>query len=175
MSNNNILALDGEAIQIKNPQISLEETIAEEDQSGQSSYTTASEQGQKAKTLNVSGVIEYANAQSLTRLFELAGQRTENGTKKVYRIANNLAQAVKFRQGVFSGKISATPDAKFLAWNVSFTLTERFSVPEKKESIANSSNSTDSELIIDDDSAEQEPELDAIAQNVLKPINDALP
>ncbi|WP_392551247.1 hypothetical protein RHO14_07050 [Orbus wheelerorum] len=171
MSSTNVLALDGEAIQIKNPQIVLKETIAEEDQSGQSSSTTASEQGQKAKVLSVSGVIEYTSVACLTRLFELAGQRTESGAKKVYRIANSLALAVKFRQGVFSGEISATPDSKFLAWNVSFTLKERFSVPEKKEAIKQSDSG---ELIIDDDKADDKADLNGFEENMLNKIDKAL-
>lgn len=171
--NNYILALDGEAIQLHNPQVSLEQQLLEDDQSGQSSSTTASEQGLKAKKLNISGVIKYSNVAHLTRLFELATQRTGAGKKKVYRIANSLAQAVKFRQGVFSGGIKAVPDSKFMAWNVTFTLTERFSVPEMREL---NKLQTDTALVIDDDeiSNKESENLTSFEENILKPIDKAL-
>jgi hypothetical protein len=169
--NNYILSLDGEAIKIQNPLITLDQQLLDEDQSGQSSSTTASEQGQKAKNLNVSGVIKYSDQANLTRLFELATQRTESGQKKVYRIANSTAQAVKFRQGVFSGKVSASQNDKFMAWNVSFTLTERFSVPEKREA---NEIKPQKPLVIDDEIKDEDQELSAFEENFLKPADEIL-
>lgn len=171
-SSNYILALNGEAILLKNPSVSIEDNIEEEDQSGQSSNTTASEQGQKAKILNVSGLIEYASVDVLTHLFTLASARDESGRKKCYRVANQLAQAVKFREAVFFGKINAQQDPKFMAWNISFSLKERFSVAEKRESIEQPVNN---ELVIADDvvPTEKEENLSGFEQ-ALKSVDNKL-
>lgn len=174
MMNNYILTLDGEAIKIHNPVITLEQQLAEEDMSGQSSTTTASEQGQKAKTLNVSGLIKYSDVANLTRLFELAGKYTSAGSKHIYRVANSTAQAVKLRQCVFTGKINATQDSRLMAWNISFSLKERFSVPEKRETIE---QQPEKALVIDDDEINnnESESLSYFEENILKVANDTLP
>lgn len=133
---NIVLALDGESIILKNPEISAEYDLPDEDQSGQSSSTNSSEKGIKPKKLNISGLIEYSTPDRLSRLIELSYQTESGGAKKLYRVANATANVINLREAVFSGKISVSPHSSLLAWQVSFTLSERKSVPEKREARA---------------------------------------
>ena len=133
---NIVLALDGESIILKNPEISAEYDLPEEDQSGQSSSTNSSEKGVKPKKLNISGLIEYSTPDRLSRLIELSYQTESGGAKKLYRVANATANVINLREAVFSGKVSVSPHSSLLAWQVSFTLSERKSVPEKREARA---------------------------------------
>ncbi|WP_370550898.1 hypothetical protein NMD63_06780 [Edwardsiella tarda] len=126
-----VLALDGESILLQNINISVTLRLPDKDMSGQASSTDSAEQGDKAKELRVSGIISFANEQHLTRIFQLAEARDANGAKKCYRIANATAAAVNMRQGVFSGGIDATEQRDTMAWQVTFTLREKMSVPEK--------------------------------------------
>lgn len=130
---NIVLALDGESIILKNPEISAEYDLPEEDQSGQSSSTNSSEKGIKPKKLNINGLIEYSTPDRLSRLIELSYQTESGGAKKLYRVANATANVINLREAVFSGKVSVSPHSSLLAWQVSFTLSERKSVPEKRE------------------------------------------
>lgn len=133
---NIVLALDGESIILKNPSISAEYDLPEEDQSGQSSSTNSSEKGIKPKKLSVNGLIEYSTPDRLSRLIELSYQTEKGGAKKLYRVANATANVINLREAVFSGKVSVSPHSTLLAWQVSFTLSERKSVPEKREARA---------------------------------------
>ena len=133
---NIVLALDGESIILKNPSISAEYDLPEEDQSGQSSSTNSSEKGIKPKKLNVNGLIEYSTPDRLSRLIELSYQTENGGAKKLYRVANATANVINLREAVFSGKVSVSPHSTLLAWQISFTLSERKSVPEKREARA---------------------------------------
>ncbi|WP_438334666.1 hypothetical protein [Edwardsiella tarda] len=134
-----VLALDGESILLQNINISVTLRLPDKDMSGQASSTTSAEQGDKAKELRVSGIIRFADERHLTRIFQLAEARDANGAKKCYRIANATAAAVNMRQGVFSGAIDATEQRDTMAWQITFTLHEKMSVPEK---VAARSNTT---------------------------------
>ena len=177
---NIVLALDGESIILKNPEISAEYDLPEEDQSGQSSSTNSSEKGIKPKKLNISGLIEYSTPDRLNRLIELSYQTESGGAKKLYRVANATANVINLREAVFSGKISVSPHSSLLAWQVSFTLSERKSVPEKREAraqkraIENGDESVGA--IIEDVPSEQEEKgsLTWFEENVLAKANDAL-
>lgn len=127
------LALNGELIQLKNCKISLQQNLADNDQSGQTSATLTAEQGDKSKELMVSGLIPFSDAQKLSRLFELATAKDGVGNRVIYRVGCELASAVKIRQAKFFGQVSAPEHQSLLAWNVSFSLREYLSVPEVAE------------------------------------------
>lgn len=177
---NIVLALDGESIILKNPEISAEYDLPEEDQSGQSSSTNSSEKGIKPKKLSVSGLIEYSTPDRLSRLIELSYQTESGGAKKLYRVANATANVINLREAVFSGKVSVSPHSSLLAWQVSFTLSERKSVPEKREARAQQRAIENGEesvgAIIEDVPAEQDEknELTLFESNVLAKVNDIL-
>lgn len=177
---NIVLALDGESIILKNPAISAEYDLPDEDQSGQSSSTNSSEKGIKPKKLNISGLIEYSTPDRLSRLIELSYQTEGGGAKKLYRIANATANVINLREGVFSGKISIAPHSSLLAWQISFTLSERKSVPEKREARAQQRAQENGEQTVDavgeempEETAEKE-ERSWFEENILAPVNDAL-
>ncbi len=126
-----VLALDGEAILLRNITVSATMQLPDKDMSGQSTSTTSAQQGNKAKELRVSGIIDFNDDAILTRIFQLAEATESNGAKKTYRIANATAKAINMRQGVFSGGIDATEQQGKMHWQVTFTLREKLSVPEK--------------------------------------------
>lgn len=126
------LALDGEAILLSNILITLSMAIQDKDQSGQASSTSKSEQGTKGKELRVSGLIPYTNPAMLTRIYSLAEAKNGDGSKKRYRVAHSLAQAVKFREAIFTTGVDAVEQTNAMAWLVNFTLAEYSSVAERK-------------------------------------------
>ncbi|MDX6913941.1 hypothetical protein R9X49_02295 [Pectobacterium carotovorum] len=127
-----VLALDGEAILLKNILVSPSMQIQDKDQSGQASSTANAEQGIKGKELKVSGLIPFAEKTQLTRLFALAEAKSADSSMKRYRVANEVAHAIKFREATFSGAVDAAPQTDKMAWLVNFTLKEFFSVAERK-------------------------------------------
>ncbi|MBZ8903131.1 hypothetical protein H5U51_25125 [Escherichia coli] len=179
MSQTALLALDGEGIFMQNMVISPSMQFQEKDQSGQTSSTANAEQGIKAKELRVTGMITFDNERALQRIFQLASATTGDGALKVYRIANATAAAINFREGTFSGQIDAQQQTDRLAWQVSFTLRERRSVPEKRQAraaLASSRKQTPQTPGAKGKTvADETPEkMTWFEEKVLKPVNDAL-
>ncbi|NHB87199.1 hypothetical protein [Photorhabdus tasmaniensis] len=127
-----VLALNGEAILMKNIIVTPSMQIQDKDQSGQASSTATAEQGIKSKELRVSGLIPFTDKTQLTRLFAIAEAREANGNMKRYRVAHEVAQAIKFREATFSGNIDAAQQTDKMAWLVNFTLKEYNSVAERR-------------------------------------------
>lgn len=177
---NIVLALDGESIILKNPSVSAEYDLPEEDQSGQSSSTNSSEKGIKPKKLSVNGLIEYSTPDRLSRLIELSYQTEKGGAKKLYRVANATANVINLREAVFSGKVSVSPHSTLLAWQVGFTLSERKSVPEKRETRARERAQENGDETVDavseemPDENEEKEERSWFEENILAPMNDIL-
>lgn len=169
------LALNGEPVPLKNMKVTISMKLPDKDQSGQSSSTTASEQGTKAKEMRVAGTIPFTDPSSLRRIFQLAGATGSDGTKQVYRVAHITARAVNFREAVFTGSVDAPEDDGRQAWAVTFTLREQVSVAEKKEQRANgkavSKKQTPGGSQDAQESAEQLSWFESV---VLKPINTGL-
>ncbi|EIV0805801.1 DNA-binding protein [Salmonella enterica] len=126
-----LLALNGQAIPLQRLSVSVKLNIRDKDASGQSSSTATSEQGVKAKELQVSGLIPFNQPESMTLIFRLAEAKGSNGAQQVYRIGNLDARAVNMQQGIFSGAVGATPEQGLMAWKVDFTLKEKLSSAEK--------------------------------------------
>lgn len=127
------LTLNGETVKMMGLKIEAVLPFKDKDQSGQTSGTQKSEGGIKAKELNVSGLIPFGNSAYLTHLFSLAEAVDSGGKQVVYRVSNLTASAINLRQATFTGRLSAPESDTLRAWNVSFTLREYSSVPEKKE------------------------------------------
>lgn len=179
MSQTALLALDGEGIALQNMLISPSMQFQEKDQSGQTSSTANSEQGIKAKELRVSGLLPFDDEAILQRLFQLASATAASGALKTYRVANATATAINFREATFTGQIDAVPQEDRLAWQISFTLREKGSVPEKRQ--ARKGNATASTKQTGtggagSSTAADEPadKLSWFEEKVLKPVNDAL-
>ncbi|WP_447778837.1 baseplate complex protein [Aeromonas veronii] len=133
MSNTAMLTLDGQPIVMKSMRITASMQFQDKDSSGQTSSTSRSEQGAKAKELDISGLIPFKDEQTLSRLFELADAKGDGGKRHIYRVGSLLAKSVKVRQAKFAGRITASEQEGLLAWQVQFTLREHNSVPEKRE------------------------------------------
>ncbi|MGA7588697.1 MAG: hypothetical protein WCB03_22095 [Rouxiella badensis] len=177
MSQAALLALDGEGINMKNMLVSPSMQFQEKDQSGQTSSTATAEQGIKAKELRVSGLVTFDDQAILQRLFQLASATAASGALKTYRIANETATAINFREGTFTGQIDATPQTDRLAWQVTFTLREKNSVPEKRQ--ARKGNATPGTKQGGNGGSgtaagEDAEQMSWFEQKVLKPVNDAL-
>ncbi len=170
-----LLALDGEGIFMQNMIVSPSMQFQEKDQSGQTSSTANAEQGIKAKELRVTGMITFDDEAVLQRLFQLASATTGSGSLKVYRIANATAAAINFREGTFSGQVDAQQQTDRLAWQVTFTLREKRSVPEKRQARAGSGSSSKQTPGSRGTAAEEAPDkMTWFEEKVLKPVNDAL-
>ncbi|HBA1858136.1 TPA: hypothetical protein KWI46_000992 [Escherichia coli] len=168
-----VLALDGEAILLRNITVSATMQLPDKDMSGQSTSTTSAQQGSKAKELRVSGVIDFNDEAILTRIFQLAEATESNGAKKTYRIANATAKAINMRQGVFSGGIDATEQQGKMHWQVTFTLREKLSVPEKASARSGSQKTITRQQT--QNGSEQAPDKGMNTQSSFwKKINDAV-
>lgn len=131
-----VLALNGEAIPLKNLSVTPSMMFQDKDQSGQSSSTAVAEQGIKPKELRITGILPFTESKALTRLFALA-EAKDGGNLKRYRVANMTAQAINFRIGTFTNSIDASKIEGKQAWQITFTLREHLSVSEKREARAN--------------------------------------
>jgi hypothetical protein len=174
MTNIIVLALDGEAILLKNILVSPSMQIQDKDQSGQSSSTASAEQGIKGKELRVSGLIPFSEKEQLTRLFALAETKDASGKMKRYRVAHEVAQAIKFREATFSSNVDISPQTDLMAWLVNFTLKEYFSVAERKAMQAGGTGGNVSAQGSGTASAEESPEKLSWFENVLKKVDTAI-
>jgi hypothetical protein len=168
-----VLALDGEAVLMKDMIVTLSMQIQDKDQSGQASSTASAEQGVKAKELRVSGLISFEDKARLTRLFALAEAMDKSGGMKRYRVANETAQAVKIREASFSGNIDAAQQVSEMAWRVNFTLKEYLSVAERK-AIQAASGGAQAQTASGTQSADEPPEKLSWFEGVLKKIDTAI-
>ncbi|QDL33824.1 baseplate complex protein [Serratia liquefaciens] len=171
-----VLALDGEAILMKNILVTPSMQIQDKDQSGQASSTANAEQGVKGKELKVSGLIPFADKAQLTRLFALAEAKSASGGMKRYRVAHEVAQAIKFREATFSGNVDAAPQTDRMAWLVNFTLKEYFSVAERKamQAAAAGGGKATAQTAGGTGSADESPEKLSWFEGVLKKIDTAI-
>ena len=176
-----MLALDGEAIPLKNMRVTISQQFQDKDQSGQTSATSKSEQGAKGKELRVNGEVPFNDIKTLARIFTLANSTDSSGKRKVYRVANDVARALNLREASFTGTIDAPPQDGRMSWAVTFTLTEHLSVQEKKEARASGKATSKTQKAgaaggggAPAAAAEDEEKLTWFEGRVLKPINDAL-
>ncbi|UBX30511.1 baseplate complex protein [Arsenophonus apicola] len=169
------LALDGEAIPLKNIKVNPSVQFQDKDQSGQTSSTAVAEHGIKPKELRVNGVINFTDDKILTRLFALA-EAKEGGKLKRYRVANHTAKAINFRIATFTGNIDASEIDGQMAWQVTFTLREHLSVSEKKDARAagqvQAKIQTGNPKVPTSAAKEEKDELTWFESTVLKPIDD---
>lgn len=126
------LTLDGKALALKSLKIMVRQQLAGQDMSGQTSATDQAETGSKGKILTVKGVIPFSKKQLLTNVFSMAEAQSE-GTRQIYRISNQTAEALKIRQVKFQGTVRADEQDSHRQWSVSFELIEHLSVPERVE------------------------------------------
>ncbi|MGL4193178.1 MAG: DNA-binding protein [Vibrio sp.] len=127
-----MFALDGQTFNIKNLIVNFAREFKDQDMSGMSSLTFSSEQGDKAAELEVSGLIAFKDIAQLAILESMIGAK-DGGDRKVYRVANEVANALKIKTAKFTGNFSAVQQESKMAWQISFRLKEHNSVAEQKE------------------------------------------
>ncbi|NCH87040.1 hypothetical protein EHJ13_06200 [Cronobacter dublinensis] len=181
MTSTIMLALNGEAIPLKNMRVTVSQQFQDKDQSGQTSATTKAEQGAKGKELRVVGEVPFKQISTLSRIFALANATDAGGKRQVYRVANEVARAVNLREATFTGTVDAPPQDGRMSWLVTFTLTEHLSVQEKREARAASRTASKTQKAGADGGAasqasagEDAETLSWFESKVLKPVNDAL-
>ncbi|EWS70120.1 adenine glycosylase [Vibrio vulnificus] len=127
-----MLTLSGTQLPLNKLTVSVRQQLAGQDMSGQTSATDQAETGSKGKVLTVKGVIPFTKSAMLSNLFTMA-EALEEGARKIYRISNHTADALKIRQVKFQGAIRADEQDSHRQWSVSFELVEYLSVPERVE------------------------------------------
>ena len=127
------LLLDGERIRGRGMKVTGDLRIESGDMSGQTSNTDTAHKGFKPKTLTVTLLIAFVDAENLRSLMRLAEATESGGQLKTYRIVNDTATAMGMRQVQFSDGVSAREDDSLLAWRIQFSLTEKLSNPERVE------------------------------------------
>lgn len=165
------LALSGQALLLRNLEVSVSMRLQDTDQSGQASGTASAQQGIKAKELKITGQIPFENPEILTLLYQLAEAEEGSGKRRRYRVNHDTATAIKMREATFTGDVSAAKAGELLAWRVSFTLREYNSVAEKKAEAGRRSGSV-SQTSQGTSGAEESPEQLSGFEKVLEKIND---
>jgi hypothetical protein len=69
----------------------------------------------------------------LKAIRQLAGKLAEDGTRHIYTIVNNTAEAMDIRQVKFYGDMAVRQDERLKAWRTTFLLKEHRSIAEKQE------------------------------------------
>ena len=103
------------------------------DASGETSSTTKADKGTKGKTLTVTTQIRYQDEADLRELIRISEAKGSGESGKVYTITNTTANAAGIRQVIFADRVSWDEQEGRRCWNVSFTLAEHKSVPERAE------------------------------------------
>lgn len=122
-------------IKIKGSEMKIAATLplAGEDLSGQSSYATQAETGDKPQQLSVRMLITFVNSADLTELVTIAKAKNTHGERLTYDVINDTAQAMAIRQVRFQGDLTVREDETTRSWSVGFKLIEVKSVAELKE------------------------------------------
>lgn len=127
------LLLDGEKVRGRSMKVTGDMRIESGDMSGQTSNTDTAHKGFKPKTLTVTLMIPFVDAEHLRSLMRLAEATESGGQLKTYRVVNDTATAIGMRQVQFSDGVSAREDDTLRGWRIQFTLTEKLSNPERVE------------------------------------------
>ena len=94
---------------------------------------TKADKGTKGKTLTVTTQIRYQDEADLRELIRISEAKGPGESGKVYTITNTTANAAGIRQVIFADRVSWDEQEGRRCWNVSFTLAEHKSVPERAE------------------------------------------
>ncbi len=104
-----------------------------EDIAGETSGTDSVEKGIKPKILRVSVSIPFKNPQDLSDLIKKAEAKNDAGERKIYTITDRTANVAGIRQVRFTEHFNWNEADTMQMWNVSFTLQEYLSNPERVE------------------------------------------
>ena len=113
--------------------ITCSQEMPDKDLSGDSSSSAVAEGGFKPTKISVSLKIKFENPDDLRALVNLSRDLSEDGSRKIYQILNQTAQAYNIRQVRFTERVRAAELNDEQSWQVSFFLLEHNSVPERTE------------------------------------------
>jgi hypothetical protein len=128
------LYLDSDPLPGYDHRVSPQCQLEREDQSGELSGTGAGFKGWKAWALKVSCRVRFKDWKDLKTLRELFQARDADGkTPKLYAITDLTANALGVGKVRFADIFQAPPDDRLHVWNISFTLIEERSIPERTD------------------------------------------
>ena len=127
------LVLDQTPINGHEQRITCSQEMPDKDLSGDSSSSAVAEGGFKPTKISVSIKIKFENPEDLRALVNLSRDLSEDGSRKIYQILNQTAQAYNIRQVRFTERVRAAELNDEQSWQVSFSLLEHNSVPERTE------------------------------------------
>jgi hypothetical protein len=128
-----MLQLDNFRVPGKNLLVSGNLELRTEDIAGETSGTDAVEKGIKPKILRVGISIPFKTPQDMTDLIKTAEAVDKNGERRIYTITNRTANASGIRQVRFFEHFNWAEAESMQLWQVSFTLQEYLSNPERVE------------------------------------------
>ncbi len=128
-----MLSLNNTRIAGHNLSVRANFRIESKELSGQSSASDRSEEGIKPMTLAVSLEIPFAKTNNLTGLVSLERATDDNGRMTGYQVVNDTAKACKIREVTFTDNFNAAEHNTLKLWQVTFTLAEHKTIPEKVE------------------------------------------
>ncbi|MCP3943905.1 MAG: DNA-binding protein [Desulfobacteraceae bacterium] len=104
-----------------------------EDIAGETSGTDSVDKGTKPKILRVTLTISFKQPQDLSALVKIAEAKTSAGERQIYKITNKTATAAGIRQVRFFESFNWSEADSMQMWDVSFSLQEYLSNPERAE------------------------------------------
>lgn len=99
--------------------------------SGNTNISDKAEKGVKPKRLNGGFALRKSDPTLLAEFMALAEARDSAGDAIIYTLVHPLAQALRIRKVRFSGAVIISEHDYLHQWDISFTLEEYRSVPEK--------------------------------------------
>ncbi len=139
---NIVLVLDQTSIQGYDQRVTASQDLPDKDLSADSSSTSVAEGGIKPTKLSVTLKIRYTDKLNLKSLVNLSRSVDDQGVRRVYQVINQTAQAYNVRQARFTERVRAAELSDQQAWQVTFTLLEHNSVPERTEDRQQTSSTT---------------------------------
>jgi hypothetical protein len=123
-------------INLKNMLVTLKLSIKNKAVGDTTSTSDTLSQGIKPKLLTVSGLVLFDDAEKLKALVKWAEKINDDGTPAIHTIDDQTANLGEVRQVIFDRDFNIKKVAKFEAWQIDFTLLQKNTVAEQKESRA---------------------------------------
>lgn len=166
------LTLDGQRLVGNEIKVQITYTIETDDLSGQGSSTADADTGHKAQLIRIRMLISQSNPDNLSTIRQLAGKLDEDGSRHIYTIVNDTAEAMDIRQVAFFGEMAVREDNTLKAWRVTFQLKEHRSVAEKQQEKQDAKTKAEvaqtTTTAQDVPQAEEQPELTGLEQFLAK-------
>ena len=137
------MLIDSFKIPGKNLRVAGSLELRTEDIAGESCATDSVDKGIKPKILRVSVDIPFSAKDDLLNLVKKAEAKDSAGERAIYTVTHRTANAAGVRQVRFFEHFNWREDRRLLMWQVSFTLQEYLSNPERTENRETADMTTD--------------------------------